>query len=235
MRNVENFGDRHENDFTSLWDVSPIRRFEHTLNEILPNDIRVFNLSVAPEDDDQQTSSLFERNERFHASISALAKTYEYQFTLNPLHDPKYRHFTTFFPYQHHFDTEIFRFCLDQFIGTHDFSAFADRLNPQGQEADDSIEISPIRTVYSIEMVSHTDESTGQCSGHYTIKFHLKSALYRMIRNMVGTCVQVATGVLPLRQFLKFITTPGLRRCDNKAKAAPPEGLCLQHVFYKNF
>jgi len=47
-----------------------------------------------------------------------------------------------------------------------------------------SIEFSTTKTVRSIEMI---DEG----SGYFRIEFVLESALYRMVRNIVGTCLFV--------------------------------------------
>lgn len=237
--------------------------FEYSWNKILPSDIRIYNVSLAPilTLDNVNTYTHTDRpisnqdllgikekprqlylshDQLFHASKSALSKKYVYRFTLNPLYDPRLHQLIPFFSCYRHFDMELFRFSLEQFIGSHDFSAFADGLEsantPRAPPSMSSVsEISPIRTVYSVKVIEEVDTITGKLTGSYRIEFHIKSALYRMVRNMVGTCVQVATGFMSLQEFLQLLASRGKKRSDNKAKAAPPQGLCLDHVYYENY
>lgn len=60
-------------------------------------------------------------------------------------------------------------------------------------------------------------------------------ALYKMVRNMVGTALEVSRGRLMEAKFLDLLDAPTLsqrNRVDNPCKPAPPEGLTLEHIFY---
>ncbi len=230
--------DVDDNIFAMRGQTPLMRQFQHNWNQILPDDICVYNLSVAPFSKENHSSSV---PGLFHSSLSPSGKMYVYRFTLNPYSDIKQRHHTVYFPHHAYFDFPLFEFSLQQFIGTHDFSAFADKLtssesdNCDVSESDAERSVDPHRTVYSINVVAEKDNFTGKATGFYRVEVHLKTALYRMIRNMVGTCIQVATGMMALKSFLDLLSSTGAVRSDNKAPAAPPEGLCLDNVYYSNY
>jgi tRNA pseudouridine38-40 synthase len=84
-----------------------------------------------------------------------------------------------------------------------------------------------IRTVHKAELIHE------QQPAHYRIDIHLEGALYKMVRNMVGTSLDVCRGRLTEKDFQALLhPTENLSRRNNKSKPAPPEGLSLEHVFY---
>ena len=80
--------------------------------------------------------------------------------------------------------------------------------------------------------------------GNYRIDFLLHGALYKMVRNMVGTAIEVWLGRMKEEKLVELLHTPQLGneaalnndkklgRKDNPCKPAPPEGLTLECVYY---
>jgi tRNA pseudouridine38-40 synthase len=89
--------------------------------------------------------------------------------------------------------------------------------------------------------------------GYYRIDFLLQGALYKMVRNMVGTAMECWLGRMSEGQLVEMlrihrddkddegvgkegdadaIVVKRLGRKDNPCKPAPPEGLTLECVYY---
>ena len=75
----------------------------------------------------------------------------------------------------------------------------------------------------------------------------LKGALYKQVRNMVGSALDVCRGVLSEEEFRSLIcggdANPwgrsgenafAITRDTNPSKPAPPEGLTLEYVYFDN-
>ncbi len=77
------------------------------LNAVLPNDIRV--LELTPRD--------------FHPTLDARGKEYHYRMCLDPVQEPMEQLYSWHFPYP--LDREKISFAAKDLIGTHDFTAFA--------------------------------------------------------------------------------------------------------------
>jgi tRNA U38,U39,U40 pseudouridine synthase TruA len=71
----------------------------------------------------------------------------------------------------------------------------------------------------------------------YRIDIFLVGALYKMVRNMVGTAFDVCRGRVSEEKFLELLTNPSelsLSRKENLSEPARPQGLTLERVFYPN-
>jgi tRNA pseudouridine38-40 synthase len=123
---------------------------------------------------------------------------------------------------------EVLTRCLKRFEGYHDFRAFAGGLDQLERKLGASMDT--WRSVYSVDIV---DEGHGL----YRIDVVLKGALYKMIRNMVGTALHVAYGKMDEGEFNKLIDQQDglLTRFDNPCKPAPPEGLTLERVYFEDY
>eukprot|EP01038_Epipyxis_sp_PR26KG_P006491 gene6491-8925_t len=189
--------------------------FEYSMNRMLPDDIKIFNVSLAP-------------FKAFHATGSAKGKMYSYRFCTNSYVDPCLRRY-----YAHVWmktDMQIFERCLSHFIGTHNFKAFANNVDELTKAfANNLIEFNTIRTIHSIILIKE------EMSGYYRIEFKIQSALYKMIRCIVGTCFHVANGSMKELDLIKLLNDNSYSRHDNKAMPAPPEGLTLEHVYYDDY
>jgi tRNA pseudouridine38-40 synthase len=139
--------------------------------------------------------------------------------------------------------------------GTHDFKAFGGQIEQNEKRA--MKKINTIRTVYRVELVKEPlkedyvfgnesvispppQEQLGFIGeeGNYRIDFLLQGALYKMVRNMVGTAIECWLGRMSEEQLIELLRTEDatnemkLGRKDNPCKPAPPEGLTLEAVYY---
>jgi tRNA pseudouridine38-40 synthase len=137
-------------------------RLLYALNGTLPHDIRI--KEIAP------------TSETFHAQYGALSKEYHYHLWLEKTMNPFYR------LYRYHFHDTRFHLPLleegaGQFIGTHDFSTFANVGGPLKNS---------VRTIKRITLLPQ--------EGGIRLEFEGNGFLYKMVRNIVGTLLEVAIG-----------------------------------------
>lgn len=79
--------------------------------------------------------------------------------------------------------------------------------------------MSTVKTVYNVTLVDEDD-------GNYRVEIFLKGALYKMVRNMVGTAIAVGRGHESEQDFQTFLNPQrAMTRDDNCCKPAPPQGL----------
>ena len=65
----------------------------------------------------------------------------------------------------------------------------------------------------------------------YRVDIVLDGALYKMLRNIIAGCVEVAYGTMSLQE-LRTLLDGAVSRTDNRLVTAPACGLCLQKVNY---
>ena len=165
------------------------------LRAYLPEDIGVFSCkNVSP---------------RFHARLNAKAKTYRYRLwnsTKPCVFDRKY-----VYAYPYEIDLERMRQAAEQYIGTHDFSAFCGNRN---------MKKSTVRMIESFTVERIGDEIVFTVTGN--------GFLQHMVRIMVGTLVEIGRGE---RDVSSIAMLYGGVRADAGA-AVPACGLCLMEVRY---
>lgn len=147
----------------------------------------------------------------FHAQYSAQSKEYHYHLWLEKVIDPFVR------PYRHHFSDTRFSLPLLQegvqpFIGTHDFATFA---NVGGSVK------TTVRTIDHIQVVEQ--------EGGIRLEFRGDGFLYKMVRNIVGTLLELSTNRRPLSQISELFAAKDRRAAG---RAAPPRGLFLIKIHY---
>ena len=170
-----------------------------SLNGILPTEIRI--LAIEPATDD------------FHARYSATGKTYHYYLHLHPIADPFNRRFAYHVP--HPVDLSLLRQAAAHLIGTHDFSAFANEQH-LGSAAKNAV-----RTLTRIDCI---DEPSG-----LRIEFEGEGFLYKMVRNIVGTLLDVSRGKIALEALPAILESKDRKQAG---RAAPAHGLFLMQVHY---
>lgn len=117
----------------------------------------------------------------FHAQYCAHSKIYHYHLWLEKTHDP------FLFPYRYrpkgNIELSLLKEAIPYFIGIHDFSSFANV---------GSCQKSNIRNLFRLDCIE-------QIGG---VRFELEADgfLYKMVRNIVGTLIEVARRKLDLRQ-----------------------------------
>ncbi|MCB1112826.1 MAG: tRNA pseudouridine(38-40) synthase TruA [Chlamydiales bacterium] len=174
-------------------------KFRASMNGLLPPEIRVLDIE--------------EVDNTFHSRYSAIGKVYHYHLYLDRVLLPFHR------PYVWHiretFSRDILRQAAQLFLGTHDFTSFANEAHAG------SAARNPVRTINRLDVV---DEEHG-----VRLEFEGDGFLYKMVRNIVGTLHEAAIGKLPLSEIAEIIDAKD-RRCASKA--APPQGLFLVAVHY---
>lgn len=169
----------------------------YALNGTLPHDIRI-----------QEINPVLET---FHAQYGALSKEYHYHLWLEKTMNPCLR------LYRHHFHDSRFRLtwlkeALHEFIGTYDFSTFA---NVGGCVK------SHVRTITRITLQPQ--------EGGVRLEFEGNGFLYKMIRNIVGTLLEVSIGKKQISDIPLLLSAKDRRAAG---PAAPAKGLFLVNINY---
>lgn len=166
------------------------------LNEYLSKDIRVLSVETA--------------DERFHARLSAKAKTYEYRIDNGEIADVFQRKYVM--REEIPLDLEAMRQAAGYFIGTHDFKTFC---------ANKKMKKSTVRTIYSIHI--------GEKDGIVSLKYRGNGFLYNMVRILTGTLIEVGRGKRSPEEMQAVI-----QAMDRGAAGftAPAQGLYLVEVEY---
>jgi tRNA pseudouridine38-40 synthase len=184
--------------FESPLDLEP-SRIRFSLNAILPKDIRILSLEKV--------------DSKFHARYSALSKIYHYHIHLSPTLNP----FTKLYSYHFlgPFEKTLLKQATPYFLGTHDFSSFAN--NPDRGSASRD----PIRTLFRIDCI---DEPQG-----IRLEFEGNGFLYKMVRNITGTLLSVASKKMPASHIPLIFSAKDRKKAST---CAPPHGLFLIRVNY---
>lgn len=147
----------------------------------------------------------------FHARYAALARTYRYVLvnrTVRPALLSRYAGWC-----HASLDLAAMREAASNLMGEHDFSAFR---SAECQAR------TPVRTLYALDITRRGDR----------IDFTLRANAYlhHMVRNLVGTLIDVGSGRHPARWARELLDS------RDRARAAPtfgPEGLYLESVEYE--
>jgi tRNA pseudouridine38-40 synthase len=195
---------------------------------MLPRDVRVWNLQEAPPAVTKEVSNLTITTFPWHVIYNCSQKLYSYRICTAASMDPLERH-TRHFVDWGELHVMNLEWALKQFEGTHDFRAFSGAM--EQKEKREGKKLGTVRTVYKVDLV---DEGHGL----YRVDFLLQGALYKMVRNMMGTALDVSRGRLEKDTFLELLhhnvsnEVNQFVRDDNPCKPAPPEGLTLERVFF---
>ncbi|MFN3534115.1 MAG: tRNA pseudouridine(38-40) synthase TruA [Desulfatiglandales bacterium] len=146
----------------------------------------------------------------FHARHSAKAKVYEYRVLSSEAPDVLRRRFVWQIPYR--LRDEFLRASLKYIVGEHDFSSF--RSTGSGVK-------SPVRTMYEADL-----RVEGEL---YRFIFRANGFLRHMVRNIVGTLVQMSLKERTPEEFLYLLEKRDRTLAGPKA---PPQGLYLVEVIY---
>jgi tRNA pseudouridine38-40 synthase len=179
-------------------------RLAHALNANLPDTIVVNEAVEAPND--------------FHAIRDAIQKRYRYQLRLGGIRDVfEYR-------YRWHLhgamDLDRMRAAAQRLVGRHDFESF---------QAAGSDRKTTTRNVRECEIVNQT--TTSDCID-LAIEVEADGFLYNMVRNIVGTLVEVGRGKHSPEWIDELIAA---RNRDLAGQTAPAHALFLVRVDYEPF
>jgi tRNA pseudouridine38-40 synthase len=185
----------------------PAENLQRALNRTLPSAIRVLKTEAV--------------SDSFHARHSAVAKTYEYRIFRGGLCSP----FVA--PYVHHCQWRLDRSALDEaasdVVGEHDFLSLAasDPEMAGRSEESDVEERSTTRTIFSSAWTDETDLLIFRVRGN--------GFLHHMVRNLVGTMLEIARGQFPRGAMPHIIAS---RARSAAGPTAPARGLFLHSVEY---
>lgn len=175
------------------------RRLHTSLNGLLPTDIRILEVTEVPIS--------------FHAQMSAIGKTYHYCIFTRRQSDPFTRHYAVHI--KDPLDLKAMKEAAKYLIGTHDFTSFAN------QPTEGAVSINPVRTIDRLDVVVEGDS--------VRLEFHGNGFLYKMVRNIVGTLIEVGKGQRKPHDIADILKAKDRRKAG---KAAAPHGLFLVEVDY---
>lgn len=179
--------------------------FQKGLNSMLPCAIRILAAEEAPAS--------------FHSRFSAVGKHYEYHIYTGKVMPPLLRLYCLHVPFS--LDINRMRDSLELLLGTHDFSTFE---NAGSREKDKPSRKGAIRTLTRADIEECTRD-------HLIITVIGEGFLRHMVRNIVGTLLEVGTGRRSVAQFEQALAS--MDRCAGGA-TAPPQGLKLKKVLYES-
>ena len=200
----------------------PADNLQRALNRTLPPSIRISEASTV--------------RSTFHARHSAVAKTYEYRIFRETNCPPFLARYVYACPWA--LDVETLQRCARVFAGEHDFQSFAandpDLSERERSHATDepgteaALKIAPlstVRTIYTSAWELRQDEA----DAILVYRVRGNGFLHHMVRNLVGTMLDVGRGHLALEEI------PGILAARDRSAAgptAPARGLFLHSVEY---
>lgn len=174
-------------------------------NALLPSAIRILSMDEVKPD--------------FHARFSATCKTYYYHIETGTIQSPLTRLYAVHIPQA--LSTKAMQQCLEIITGTHDFASFEasgsrDKAITTGRGS--------VRTIHRALLVE-----TGKNS--LQLEFTGDGFLRHMVRNIVGTILEVGKGRKTIEEFQTILAAKDRSKA---AATAPAHGLCLKEVNYKH-
>ncbi|MBW4037260.1 MAG: tRNA pseudouridine(38-40) synthase TruA [Acidobacteria bacterium] len=195
----------------------PLPNLLRALNHALPPSIRVLHVETAAP--------------HFHARHSAIRKTYEYrifQRSTEP-HAQISQPENVCSPFDAPYTWDCrWRLALEPMqraaailCGTHDFTSFAAADPDAAQRESEDSRPNPLKTIY--------DSLLERTASRITYRVTGSGFLHHMVRNIVGTLVDVGRGSLPPAEMHRILAAK-----DRSAAGptAPPQGLFLASVEY---
>jgi tRNA pseudouridine38-40 synthase len=183
----------------------PLERIRKGLNALLPPDIAVVQA--------------FEIPPGFDPRGDACGKLYRYLLWNRPSRPALLRHRA--WHVREPLDVEAMRGAAKQLLGEHDFSAF----RGAGCEARTTV-----RRLRRLDVGPGSTAETGMLPGLLAVEAEATAFLRFMVRNIVGTLVEVGRGRLGAADIRGILESKDRRRAG---QTAPAHGLTLVRVDYK--
>jgi tRNA pseudouridine38-40 synthase len=206
----------------------PAANLQRALNQMLPSSIRVLHAEIAPPG--------------FHARHSACAKTYEYRILelredrstepASPAQDRICSPFLAPFVWDCRWPLSLTR--LQQaaalLCGTHDFTSMA-ATDPDRTLRDTNDSASPAQTMQQpnpTKTITHS--AWHRADGLLLYRITGSGFLHHMVRNIVGTLVEIGRGSLQVSDLERILAA---RDRTTAGPTAPARGLFLVEVHYE--
>ncbi|MCH9617473.1 MAG: tRNA pseudouridine synthase A [Chlamydiia bacterium] len=176
-------------------------KLQNSLNSLLPDDISISEMAIAHPD--------------FHPCYSATGKIYRYHISTKKILNPFERHHHFHYPYA--LDIKLIKEAIPLFIGTKDFSAFANQVGKNCKTPN------PVKTIFSITVTED--------SGGFSLTFHGSGFLYKMVRNITGALISYGSKRIPFEKLKAILES---KNNIHNLFQAPAHGLCLEDVEYSS-
>ncbi|MGQ9503780.1 MAG: tRNA pseudouridine(38-40) synthase TruA [Thermogutta sp.] len=172
------------------------------LNAVLPRDIAVLAADDVPL--------------TFHPIRDARSKRYRYLIDDGAVRPVLWRHFVWHYPRR--LDVKQMQQAAKKLIGKHDFAAF---------ETSGARRKTTVRSIYklTVQRMGHSLPSL------IVLDIEADGFLYNMVRNIVGSLVEIGRGARPPEWIEEVLLSRDRRRAG---PTAPPQGLFLVSVSYDN-
>jgi len=179
-----------------------LKAMRNALNANLPEDVTVLNVEEVRPD--------------FHAQYDAKSKVYRYTVLHRDTRCAQLRHFVLLYPRK--LNVPLMRQELKFFVGKKDFKAFqgTDKGSENGRLK------SSLRTIKRIDIKKKGD--------FLYIDVEADGFLYKMVRNIVGTLLEVGSGKLPRGSIQKILRSKNRKYAGATVRA---RGLTLVKVDYE--
>ena len=188
-----------------------IEKLQKALNAVLPDDISVIKTEEAGLD--------------FHSRFSAKSKVYRYTILNRPSRSAILRDTAYFFPYP--LNLKLMRKETRVLLGRHNFKSFQAADKPVRQwfgfpySQSHKKERDATRTIKNLKITRDKD--------FIYIDIEADGFLYNMVRNIVGTLIEIGRGKLTQGSTKKILLT---RNRKFAGPTVPAKGLCLLKVKY---
>lgn len=184
-----------------------VAQLHKAMNAVLPPDIVVRKLEEADRD--------------FHPRFNARRRLYRYKVFNGTIRSPLTRRYSLHVPYS--LDVDRLDEAAGHLVGEHDFATFGQP--PQGRATVRRVFLAGWQEVWCGGPFG-ADSGSGTC-----LEFDIaaNAFLYRMVRSIVGTLLEVGQGRMSVQAF-KDAFKSGER--GQAGRTAEPHGLCLMEVGY---
>lgn len=171
---------------------------------------RALNANLA---DDIAVSKVEEIPLKFHAQFSAKSKTYRYLILNRDSKSALDKKRMFHYPYK--INLKLMKEEAKALIGKHDFKAF------QSSDIHGDKDKSTVRTITKLDIKKKNDV--------ISIEISSNGFLYKMVRNIVGTLLSIASGQMPKGSTKKILKS---KDRTTAPQPAPAQGLYLLEVVY---
>ncbi len=203
--------------FDTSW-RSSVGELQRAMNAVLPSDVAVCQLEEAASD--------------FHPRFDARSRHYRYRVYNASIRSPLARRYSLHMPYP--LDMEVMEEAAQIMVGEHDFATFGQP--PQGEVTVRRV----FRTGWARESGcggpfqcerkrSGSFDSSQDRTSFLRFDIEANAFLYRMVRSIVGTLLDVGQGRMSIGAFEEAFSSCERGRAG---KTAAPHGLCLIEVTY---
>ncbi len=181
----------------------PVAKIKSALNSLLPKEIRIVKVETKPKS--------------FHARYDAKKKTYEYLIYNGDEVPPQI--LGKVWHVRQKLDLKAMKQAAKYLVGKHDFSSFC---------ASGSDDKDKVRKLYQVS-IKGKKTLINNSSPVISLIFKGNGFLYKMVRNIVGTLVEVGLGKRKLEEIKQILKAKARKRAG---RCAPGQGLCLLKVSY---